>query len=87
MTESSSKQKAAAEVNNHAREQKINLINTVHDQLQDKIYLPPLDDIMNATRQNPLNWEPRLRRKFDQSCDSFIEQKKSLNIGLKKNKG
>ncbi|KAF4714116.1 hypothetical protein FOZ62_022488, partial [Perkinsus olseni] len=45
--------------------------------------LPPVDDLVNATLQDPLPWVPVLQQGATQSAESFQEQQAALQMGIR----
>ena len=58
-------------------------IKAVYDQNFDQIVYTMLDEILEATRINPLNWSSSLPKAPDQLDESYVEQCASLEIGVK----
>ena len=50
------------------------LVTTLHQRSEGKTDLPSISNLMNCTREAPLNWSPVLRRTENQSEDSCNEQ-------------
>ena len=82
--ESSLRAKASDKVDKFIKEKKIHLLHTIYYQICDKISLPLLDGIQNATRNNPVDWISRLQKITNQSNESFNQQKLGLEMGMKK---
>ena len=76
--------KASDLVEQFIKDKRSSNIKSVYDQICDQIIdLPTLDEILEATRINPLNWSPSLPKDTDQSDESYIEQCAALEIGVK----
>lgn len=45
--------------------------------------LPPVDELVDASLTNPLQWEPELQRGATQTLESFQEQQVALNLGMR----
>ena len=85
ISESSLKAKASETVNEFIREKKLSNLKAVYDQICDKVEnLPLLDEVLNATRSEPLDWNPVLPKAPDQSDESHAEQVAALEIGIRK---
>ena len=72
------------EVNNKINEvlqaKKITLVRTLHHKLEGKINLPSISELLDCTRENPLDWTPVLQKDQDQNEESFSEQCEALNL-------
>ncbi|KAF4753036.1 hypothetical protein FOZ62_011082, partial [Perkinsus olseni] len=44
--------------------------------------LPPVDDLVDATQADPLDWQPEIQRGETQTLESFQEQQRALNLGV-----
>ena len=85
MSESSFKEKASDLVQQFIEDKRASNIKEVHDQICDQfVDLPTLDEILETTRINALNWSPSLPKATDQSDESYLEQCTALEIGVKK---
>ena len=81
------KDKASESVNQFIKEKKTSNLRAIYNQVIDKVSnLPLLEDIMQATRKDPLDWTPSLPKALDQSNKSYVEQCIALDVGIQKSK-
>lgn len=78
------RRQAESKINAAINNQKRTLISVLCNNLRSTLVTPSIDDLMAATKSEPCDWIPLLPQCEGQSNDSYIEQQKSLKIGIKR---
>ena len=78
------KEKVDEKVEEMLHDQKLNLVTALWNNLQNDMVVPSVEELMSATKESPLSWRPHLVRCEGQSLNSCNEQKKTLQIGVKR---
>ena len=78
------KQEAETRINDAIHNQKKTLVNVLWNNLQPVILTPTIEQLMAATKTSPCAWRPYLEQCAGQTIHSYLEQKESLKIGIKR---
>ena len=63
-------------------EKRKTFVTTVYEKLSKEMSLPPVEDFLNATTDNPMTWTPALSRRLHQNEGSFDEQSTVLQFTI-----